>query len=262
MADTAQSTSPPRRYVSRIALSLGLVLTGVVLVVTIGVRDPAPPPAVPVAAAPSSFSVPPQRPQSGGAAPRAGLAAPPDRPTESDQAELDAWATRVAGKTQLSARVLAAYGRAEMWMRRQKPACHLSWSTLAGIGHLATPSLTVSPAGDVAPPIIGAAVPGPDTDAGKLDGDRKADHELGPLHFTPATWAKYAERANGDGKPANPQNLDDAAFTAARYLCSGGDDLGTPSGWWRAMLFYNASVDYVQGVFSAADSYAAASVEQ
>ncbi|WIX83920.1 murein transglycosylase [Amycolatopsis carbonis] len=215
------------------------MLTGIVLVVTIGVRNPVPAAPPQAAAAPvSSFSVQPQRPQSGGAAPRAGLAAPPDRPTESDQAELDAWATRVAGKTQLPARVLAAYGRAEMWMRRQKPACHLSWATLAGIGHLATPSLTVSAAGDA-----------PATGTG-----------LGPLHFTQASWKKYAERANGDGKPANPHNIDDAAFTAARYLCSGGDDLGTPSGWWRAMLFYNASVDYVQSVFSAADSYAAASV--
>ncbi|QYN25911.1 murein transglycosylase [Amycolatopsis sp. DSM 110486] len=240
-------------------MSLGLVLTGIVLVVTIGVRNPAPSAAPPVPAATSSFSVPPQRPQSGATAPRAGLAAPPDRPTESDQAELDAWAARVAGKTQLSARVLAAYGRAEMWMRRQKPACHLSWATLAGIGHLATPSLTVSSSGDMTPAVVGASV-GADTDSGALDGDRKADHELGPLHFTPATWKKYAERANGDGKPANPQNIDDAAFTAARYLCSGGDDLGTPTGWWRAMLFYNASVDYVQSVFSAADSYAAASV--
>ncbi|MGW4482988.1 murein transglycosylase [Amycolatopsis sp. NPDC004368] len=217
------------------------MLTGVVLVVTIGVRNPAPAVAPPAAVAPvSSFSVQPQQPVSGAAAPRAGLAAPPDRPTESDQAELDAWAARVSGKTQLPARVLAAYGRAEMWMRRQKPACHLSWATLAAIGHLATPSLTVSATGDA------PAVP---------DGSG-----LGPLHFTQANWTKYAERANGDGKPANPQNLDDAAFTAARYLCSGGDDLATPSGWWRGMLFYNASVDYVQQAFSAADSYAAASV--
>ncbi|WP_370542072.1 murein transglycosylase [Amycolatopsis sp. FDAARGOS 1241] len=258
MADTTQA-SPPRRYVSRIALSLGLVLTGIVLVVTIGVRNPDPAPAVPAAPAATSFSVQPQRPQAGAQAPRAGLAAPPDRPTESDQAELDAWATRVAGKTALSARVLAAYGRAEMWMRRQKPACHLSWSTLAGIGHQSSPSLAVGASGVVTPAIVSGPV-GPDTDAGKLDGDRKADHELGPLRFQPAAWEKYAERANGDGKPADPQNVDDAAFTAARYLCSGGDDLGTPEGWWRAMLFYNASVDYVQSVFSAADSYAAASV--
>ncbi|HWD01867.1 MAG TPA: murein transglycosylase [Amycolatopsis sp.] len=234
------------------------MVTGVALVVTIGVHDPDPV-AAPAPPAPSSFSVVPQRPQAGREAPRAGLAAPPDRPTASDQAELDAWATRVAGKTQLPARVLAAYGRAEMWMRRQKPACHLSWATLAGIGHQASPSLTVAASGMVEPAIVSGPT-GPDTGGGKVDGDREADHELGPLRFSTQVWLKYAQRADSDGKPADAQNLDDAAFTAARELCSGGDDLGTPEGWWRAMLFYNASVDYVQAVFSAADSYATASV--
>ena len=268
MADTTPPTvaapassapaGPPRRYVSRIAFTLGLVVTGVVLVVTIGVRNPAG--ETPAAAPPSpTFVVQEQRPQPGAQAPRVGLAAPPDRPTVSDQAELDAWATRVAGKTQIPARVLAAYGRAEMWMRRQKPTCHLSWATLAGIGHATFGTGTIGPDGVVGTPIVGPPTP-PDTDDGKLDGDPGADHKLGPMQFLPSTWSKYAERATGDGKRPNPQNIDDAAFTAARYLCSGGDDLGTPSGWWRAALFYNPAVDYAQTVFTPADAFAAASV--
>ncbi|MBB4688309.1 lysozyme family protein [Amycolatopsis jiangsuensis] len=266
MADTTQQTvaessaaGPPRRYRGRIAMSVGLVLTGVVLVVTIGVRDPNPPSPAPPPAPPPSSVEPDQAPKSGAQVPRAGLAAPPDRPTVSDQAELDAWAARVAGKTGLSPRLLSAYGRAEMWMNRQKPSCHLSWATLAAIGHLTSDKMRIAPDGAVSglPPGPPA---GPDTDAGELDGDRAADHKLGPLQLPPSAWRKYAERANGDGKTPNPANIDDAAFTTARYLCSGADDLGTPAGWWRAILFYNASVQYGQSAFVAADSYAADSV--
>ncbi|GAA3577251.1 murein transglycosylase [Amycolatopsis ultiminotia] len=266
MADTTQQTAaesspagPPRRYRGRIAMSLGLVLTGVVLVVTIGVRDPDPPAPAAAPAPPPSSVGPEQAPKPGAQAPRTGLAAPPDRPTVSDQAELDTWAARVAGKTGLSPRLVSAYGRAEMWMSRQKPTCHLSWATLAAIGHLSSDAMQIGPDGVVSGPSTGPSA-GPDTDGGALDGDRAADHKLGPLQLAPSTWRKYAQRANGDGKPANPRNIDDAAFTAARYLCSGADDLGTPAGWWRAMLFYNASVQYGQNAFVAADSYAADSV--
>jgi membrane-bound lytic murein transglycosylase B len=63
-------------------------------------------------------------------------------------------------------------------------------------------------------------------------------------------------RASGDGKAPDPQNVDDAALTAARYLCSRGGNLATAAGWWRAVLAYNASVSYGQDVFSGADAYA------
>ncbi|WP_406638521.1 murein transglycosylase [Amycolatopsis sp. WGS_07] len=264
MADTTQPTitpspaGPPRRYPSRIAMSLGLVLTGVVLVVTIGIENPDPPPPPAAAAPPPVAAKHEPRPQPGSEAPRVGLAAPPDRPLVSDQAELDAWANRVAEKTHLDARVLAAYGRAEMWMQRQKPSCHLSWATLAAIGNLAFGTEKPGPDGTMT--VKPGAAEAPDTDTGKLDGDRTADHRIGPLRILPDAWHKHAQRANGDGKTADPRNLDDAAFTAARYLCSGNDDLGTPAGWWKAMLFYNPAVNYVQDVFAAADSYAAESV--
>lgn len=247
-----------------------LVVAGVVLVLTIGVRNPKapaePPPVQP------ALAIPQQRPQAGAESPRAGLAAPVDRPAVSDQAELDAWAARVAGKTHIPARVVSAYGRAEMWMQRQKPSCHLSWATLAGIGRVEAERgkfdlSAIRPDGRMVMPVVGPPLDGSpgvpavhDTDGGKLDGDKSWDHLIGPLQFPPATWKKYQERANGDGGTPDPQNIDDTAFTAARYLCSGGDDLGTPAGWWRAVLFYNSAVTYGQDVFSAADAYAEASV--
>ena len=87
MAETAQPTvtppSPPpggrpRRYLGRAGLALGLVLTGVILIVTIGVRNPDAPAVTP--SAQPALVIPEQRPQPGAEAPRAGLAAPVDRP--------------------------------------------------------------------------------------------------------------------------------------------------------------------------------------
>ncbi|MFC4087188.1 lysozyme family protein [Amycolatopsis samaneae] len=242
--------------------------TGVVLLVTVGLdRPPAEPPPKP------AFTVEEQRPKPGEGVPRPGLAAPPDRPEVSDQAELDAWAARVADKTQVSARVLAAYGRAEMWMAGQKPSCHLSWTFLAGIGRVESRhgrfgGAEIGADGRVTKPIIGPALDGSpgvqavkDSDGGKLDGDTTWDRAVGPMQFVPTTWRKYAARASSDGAEPDPQNIDDAAFTAARYLCSAGDDLATPAGWWRAVLFYNQAVTYGQDVFSGADAYAAASLQ-
>jgi membrane-bound lytic murein transglycosylase B len=245
-----------------------LIVTGLILTFTIGTHHDVKQPATPE----PTFVVEPQKPQPGAAVPRTGLAAPPDRPKVSDQAELDAWAHKVSSTTRIPARVLAAYGRAEMWMRAQKPTCQLSWVTLAGIGraesqHGSFDGSDVGADGMMSKPILGPVLDGspgrraiPDTDGGKLDGDPKWDRALGPMQFLPTTWKRWSERASGDGAKPDPQNIDDSAFTAARYLCSAGDDLSTPDGWWKAVLTYNQSVAYGQDVFSGSDAYAAASL--
>jgi membrane-bound lytic murein transglycosylase B len=89
-----------------------------------------------------------------------------------------------------------------------------------------------------------------------LDGDTTWDRAVGPMQFLPATWKKWAVRASDDGAQPDPQNMDDAAMSAARYLCSVGGDLTTPSGWWSAVLTYNNSVQYGQQVFDGQDAYA------
>jgi membrane-bound lytic murein transglycosylase B len=230
-------------------LTLGLLTTGAALMFTIGVtpHDKPSPPRKP------TFAVQPQKPQPGAGVPRTGLAAPPDRPNVSDQAELDAWAEKLSTRTQVPARVLAAYGRAEMWMRSQEPACQLSWATLAGIGRVESQhgyfdGADVARDGHVTKPIFGPALDGspwlravPDTDGGKLDGDAQWDRAIGPMQLLPATWKRWSERANGDGAKPDPQNIDDAALTAA-------------------VLTYNQSTGYAQDVFSGSDAYAAASL--
>jgi len=53
--------------------------------------------------------------------------------------------------------------------------------------------------------------------------------------------------ADGDGA-ADPNDLDDAAQTAARYLCADGHDLASRQGWIDAIAGYNHREDYVRAV--------------
>ncbi|MEU4740985.1 lytic murein transglycosylase [Actinosynnema sp. NPDC023658] len=189
-----------------------------------------------------------------------------------DVEPLTAWAASLSEKIDVPARALRAYAVADLLMRAQDPDCRVSWATLAGIGrieshHGTIGGLRLGEDGRPSSPIIGIPLDGSpgvkaiaDSDGGTLDGDLKWDRAVGPMQFIPTTWVKYAVRANGDGRSPDPQNIDDAALAAARYLCSGGRDLGTGSGWWAAVLDYNNSTEYGQNVYSGADAYARASL--
>ncbi|MDT7781913.1 MAG: hypothetical protein QOF58_332 [Pseudonocardiales bacterium] len=217
---------------------------------------------------PPPFLVPIQEVEPGAAAP--GSAAAPGNPT--DPNPLADWASRVASKTDIPQRALQAYAAADLAMQREAPACRISWATLAGIGRVESHHGSIFGAhlqdnGLPSRPIIGIPLNGSagvraiqDTDGGRLDGDTTWDRAVGPMQFIPGTWNRWAKRAAGDGQPADPQNIDDAALTAGRYLCAGGArDLGTGQGWWSAVMAYNNSVEYGQNVFSGADAYARAS---
>jgi membrane-bound lytic murein transglycosylase B len=200
-----------RQLPQGLLLALGVVATGLVLLLTIGVAKPdqAVGPAVTTTAA----QPPPV------AAPKPATAAPVDHPDASDVAELDKWARRLAKPTGLPASLLSAYGRAEMWMRSERPGCHLSWSTLAAIGQVQA---------------VGS----------------------GPLPVPEPLWLSFAGRATSDGNPPDPRDVDDAAFTAARALCAGGQDLLTGQGWWAAVLGYTQSAADTHDVLAAATTYA------
>jgi membrane-bound lytic murein transglycosylase B len=197
-------------------------------------------------------------------------AAPAGQP-ESAGDPMETWARQVSAKTDIPQRALRAYALADLVMRAQSPSCRISWATLAGIGRVESHHGTIGGArlgedGRPSKPIIGIPLDGGpgvraihDTDGGTLDGDVTWDRAVGPMQFIPGTWVKHAMRASGDGNPADPQNIDDAALTAARYLCSGERNLSTGEGWWAAVMTYNNSVEYGQNVFSGADAYAKAS---
>lgn len=179
---------------------------------------------------------------------------------------LTGWATTVSASTGIPETALWAYGDAELVMRAVQPGCHLSWTTLAGIGRVESNhgqfgGAQLQPNGEESKPIIGVPLDGSgdnravgDTDHGALDGDPTTDHAVGPMQFLPSTWRNYASDGNGDGK-ADPENIDDAALTTARYLCVGGRDMGTPQGWWAGLFSYNNSVEYGQKVFGLAEIY-------
>ena len=94
----------------------------------------------------------------------------------------------------------------------------------------------------------------PDTDRGALDGDPVWDRAAGPMQIIPDTWRQYAADGNGDGM-TDPQQIDDAVLTAARYLCAVGGDLRTDDGWIAAVAAYNDSTDYNHRVAEATSHY-------
>ncbi|WP_440713463.1 lytic transglycosylase domain-containing protein [Gordonia sp. FQ] len=177
------------------------------------------------------------------------------------------WAVPIADATGIPVTSLEAYGNAAEIQRQQHPECGITWTTIAGIAgveskHGTHRGSTVAPNGDVRPKIRGMVLDGTngnweikDTDHGKLDGDAEYDRAMGPFQFIPETWQRFGVDANGDGK-ADPDNIDDAALSAARYLCvSSGGDMTTAKGWEKAILTYNNSMNYVIRVRNYANAY-------
>ncbi|GAA4218012.1 lytic transglycosylase domain-containing protein [Actinocatenispora rupis] len=182
---------------------------------------------------------------------------------------LTAWAGGLS-RLGISTVALQAYGYAQVVTQQTTPACNLSWTTLAGIGKIESNHGThggssLSDKGEAEPAIYGPALDGThdnkvirDTDQGRLDQDTTYDRAVGPMQFLPGTWARWGTDADGDGT-ADPQNINDAALSAARYLCADGHDLATGAGWWQAIHSYNNLDKYASDVYAAADAYGYAS---
>jgi membrane-bound lytic murein transglycosylase B len=177
--------------------------------------------------------------------------------------------TPTAADADIPAMALDAYKLAESWASGFDPGCDLSWSVLAGIGRIESNhgrhfggAARFSPAGDVTPTILGPVLDGTggtamirDTDGGRWDGDRVWDRAVGPMQFIPSTWRTLGHDGNDDGV-ANPNNLYDAAVSAAGYLClSGGGSLAEPASLRQAIFAYNHSQAYVNAVLRWANFY-------
>ncbi|MFC9432591.1 lytic transglycosylase domain-containing protein [Nocardia sp. NPDC057030] len=180
--------------------------------------------------------------------------------------QLRGWADEQADRMAIPSVALEAYGYAAAVLGRAKPDCGIAWTTIAGIAsveskHGSHGGSRIDADGTVRPPIIGIPLDGApgvalvkDTDGGALDGDPEFDRAIGPLQFIPETWKRWGVDANGDGV-ADPQNIDDAALTAARYLCASGGDLTSEYGWQKALLTYNQSTSYLLTVRDRAAAY-------
>ncbi|HEY6795784.1 MAG TPA: lytic transglycosylase domain-containing protein [Kineosporiaceae bacterium] len=174
----------------------------------------------------------------------------------------------------IPARVKTAYVTAAKQESARDPNCGVTWTLLAAIGrvesnHGRANGSTVNGVGVAVPPILGVVLDGStagtgvvkDTDQGVLDGNTSYDRAVGPMQFLPLTWRLYAADGDGD-KVANPQDIDDAALTAARYLCSTRPpsgtttSLATAAGQWAAAYRYNHSTAYANLVLALATTYA------
>lgn len=205
-----------------------------------------------------------------GVPPPAGAIVPPvdtnakGRPAD----QLRKWAAERSPALHIPVTALEAYGYAARVAEVENPNCHLAWTTLAGIGQVESHHGTyhhamLLPNGDVRPPIRGVVLDGTngtmriiDSEPGGMDGAPDTVRAMGPMQFIPETWREYGVDANNDGV-INVDNIDDAALSAAGYLCWRGKDLATRRGWITALWAYNDSDVYSRAVRDWATAYAA-----
>ena len=181
------------------------------------------------------------------------------------------WANQISTRVPVAARTLAAYALGERFVADRSPRCGLSWVTLAAVGSVESAhglfgGAVVAADGTSAPAIIGPPLDGSpgvkaiaDTDGGQYDGDTRWDRAVGPMQFLPTTWRSWGVDADGDGV-ARPHDIDDAAATAAVYLCSSTAAMTTGPGWWAAITTYNRSETYARDVLERSNEYAKASL--
>lgn len=197
-------------------------------------------------------------------APASTPAADPAEPSTTLRAD-PAWTERIAAATGITPRALQAYATAALVVGREQPACGIGWNTLAGIGaiesaHGSHGGATLGDDGYSRPEIRGIPLDGTrsaridDTDGGRMDGDARWDRAMGALQFIPDTWMRWGADADGDGT-ASPDQIDDAALSAARYLCAAGE-MSSVDGWRRAIFSYNNLESYVDDVAEVANTYA------
>ena len=161
---------------------------------------------------------------------------------------------------------LSAYQRAAEVIDRADRTCHLDWSLLAAVGQVVSRHGQVDGGklthhGVVKPGLVGKVVRNDagrrltDTDAGRLDGDRKHDRAVGPMLLAPSTWNVVGVDADSDGK-RNPQDVDDAALGVSVLLCSGHLDLRKDKQVTKAVARINDDRQFVRAVLAVAADYA------
>ncbi len=218
-------------------------------------------PAIPVAAAlaPAAAGAAPARPSHASRAVK-GLARPPVVRRQQP-------ATTATG---IPKTVEKAYRHAARMFHHYDPACQLKTALLEAVGKIESDHAYngfVDRKGEALLPIIGPPLDGRPGVAlihasplGKrLHGDPIYEHAVGPMQFLPGTYADWATAGHRGQKTSDPQNVYDAAATAARYLCGGGGDLSDPIARHAAVLRYNNSEDYATNVEAWYQAYSSGS---
>lgn len=195
--------------------------------------------------------------------PQSGQEVTPGKPVGPAQVDPQ-WVADTAAAAGIPAPALRAYANAQL---NEPRGCDVGWTTLAGIGWVESHHGTIGGRvlgedGHSSKPILGPALDGVDfaaipatPESTTWHGDPDWDHAVGPLQFIPSSWDTWGADGDGDGV-ADPNDLDDAAYAAARYLCADGHDLTSGAGWADAVFSYNHDQAYVDNVHAAAQEYA------
>lgn len=175
------------------------------------------------------------------------------------------WLVEMARRTGIPEPALRAYTDAQL---SRVGGCDVGWTTLAGIGwveshHGTIDGRVLTADGRSEPPIIGVPLNGKGPvaairstpESAEWHGDPVWERAVGPMQFLRSSWEPWAADGDGDGV-TDPHDLDDAAATAARYLCASGQDLDSGAAWAAAILSYNRAQEYVDAVHAAASTYA------
>jgi membrane-bound lytic murein transglycosylase B len=176
------------------------------------------------------------------------------------------WSASALAGHDLPSAAMRAYQHAAARTDAARPACHLPWTLLAGIGRVESDhgrygGSVLGADGVPRPAIVGVALNGVgavaavvDSDRGRFDGDRVWDRAVGPMQFLPSTWHDAGMDGDGDGV-SSPNDIDDASLAAAAYLCGSGRDLSRPADLRAAIFSYNPSDYYVARVSAFSDGY-------
>lgn len=159
-----------------------------------------------------------------------------------------------AARTGIPPRVAAAYHAVDGW------CSGLRWQLVAAIGsvesaHGASGGANVNDDGTVSPPIFGPSLDGRpgvmrlpiEKWIGWFGLPGPWQQAVGPMQFLPSTFSAWAVDADGDGV-TNPHDIDDAAATAANYLCQGPN--GAVTDERVAVLRYNHDDHYADRVLA------------
>jgi membrane-bound lytic murein transglycosylase B len=265
---TAQRAKQPGTQLTGRAAFLMILIVGALVAGSVGFNDSPKPSAAGAGAPATSYT---RIPETGTASsPVSPTSYPatttPAGPVIPGAASFRLWADQHSAALGIPVLALAAYAYAEQVMAVTQPSCRLSWTTLAGIGKVASNhgqqgGAALDASGVARPTIIGPALDGRggratvrDTDLGKVDTDSVYDRRVGPMQFTPANWRIFGQDADGDHN-IDINDIDDGALAAARLLCAGGRDLGTVNGWWSGIGDYNYLGGSGNAIFNAANDY-------
>lgn len=149
------------------------------------------------------------------------------------------WSKNRAEPYGIPERQLRAYAYAA-WRVQADNGCQLGWPTLAAVGQVASDhgraeGSVVGEDGLTSKPLRGLSIMNmppltvPDTDNAVTDGDATQDVAVGPMQIMPSRWEQHGSSAE-EGRKPNPDNIDDAALTAARIMCESGNPT-SPEGW-------------------------------